>query len=250
MIDSHCHLEWKDFDKDRDQVIGACKKGLKGIVSSCARLSDLEKSLAIKRKHEGFVFLTIGLHPEFIKDIAEKDVEAFMDWGKENRKEIVGIGEIGLDYHWVKEPEEQKRQRELFQRLIEFAKEIRKPIVVHSRQASEDTVRILEDAGMQTQWHFLTDRKVLERVLENGWMVSINTLILRSKDVRKIARDLPLDRIMLETDSPWLGPEGERNTPLAARQVAEKISEIKKLEFGKVWKAGLDNPVRFFGLPL
>lgn len=244
-------MEWKDFDSDRDRVIEDCRKaGLKGIVSSCARLGDLEKSLAIKQKHDGFVFLTVGLHPEFIKDITEKDIEAFMDWGKEHRNEIVGIGEIGLDYHWVTEEQDQKRQREMFVRLIEFAREVKKPIVVHSRQASEDTIKILEDAGMRTQWHFLTDRKVMPSVLENGWMVSINTLILRSKDVRKIARDLPMDKLLLETDAPWLGPEGERNTPMAIRQVAEKIAEMKKISFDPVWKAGFENAVKFFGLEI
>ena len=250
MIDTHCHLEWKDFDRDRDEVIRECRKELKGVVTSCARLTDLDKTLGIVRKHRGFVFMTAGIHPEFIKEIKEKDVEAFMDWGKENKGDLVGIGEIGLDYNWVKEREWQEKQKELFRRLIEFARELGKPIVVHSREASEDTIKILEDAGMRTQWHMFSDRKVLPRVLETEWMISINTFVLRSKDVRKIARDTPLERMMLETDAPWLGPEGERNTPLAIKQVAGKIAQIKKLEFGEVWRKCGENAVRFLDLPL
>ena len=251
MIDSHCHLEWKDFDPDRDKVIGDCRKGgLKAIVTSCARLADLEKSLGIVKKHRGFVFMTAGLHPEFVKDISEKDVEGFMDFVKENEKGMVGIGECGLDYHWVKESRWQEKQKEMFKRILEFAEEVKKPVVVHSREASQDTIRILEDSGAKILWHMFTDRKVLPEVMGKEWMISINTLILRSKDVRKIARDMPLERILLETDSPWLGPEGKRNTPLSIRDVAEKIAEIKKLDFERVWEQGGKGAVNFFSLPV
>jgi len=251
MIDSHCHLEWKDFDPDRDRVIEDCKKGgLKAIITSCARMADMEKSLGIAQKHRGFVFLTTGLHPEFVKDISEKDVEVFMDFVKENGDDIVGIGEIGLDYHWVRESRWQEKQKDMFRRMLEFCREVKKPAVVHSRDASQDTIKILEDFGGRIQWHMFTDRKVLPQVLEKDWMVSINTLILRSKDVRKIARDMPLERILLETDSPWLGPEGKRNTSLSIRDVAGKIGEMKKVPFEEVWQQGGRGAVELFGLPL
>ncbi|MFQ5721119.1 MAG: TatD family hydrolase [Candidatus Aminicenantales bacterium] len=250
MIDTHCHLESDDYQKDRDEVIEACRKELKAVVTSCAHPKDFDLTLQMVEKHKGFVFATVGIHPLYIKEIKEADIDAFLEKIKENKNKFVGIGEIGLDYWHVKEANWRKKQKELFNRLIEFAEELKKPVIVHSRDASEDTVRILEDAGVRAQWHFLTDRKVLPRVLEQDWMVSINTLILRSKDVRKIARDMPLERLLLETDAPWLGPEGKRNTPLAIRQVAEKIAQIKKLEFGQVWKTCGENAVRFLGLPV
>ncbi len=251
MIDSHCHLEWKDFDPDRDRVVEECRKGgLRAIITSCARLADMGKTLDIVKRHRGFVFMTVGLHPEFVKDITEKHMEEFMDFVKGNRNDIVGIGEVGLDYHWIKESHWQAKQAEMFRRVLEFAEEVGKPVVVHSRDASDDTIRALEDFGGPVQWHMFTDRKVLPRVLEKDWMVSINTLILKSKDIRKIARDMPLERILLETDSPWLGPEGERNTPLSIRKVAEKIAEIKKVGFEDVWEQAGKGAAAFFSLPV
>ncbi len=250
MIDSHCHLEWKDFDQDRDKIIQECKKELKAVITSCARMPDMGKTLDIVKRHKGFVFMTAGLHPEFVKDLTEKDMEGFMDFVKENSDDIAGVGEIGLDYHWVKEVKWQEKQKEMFRRLLDFAEEVKKPVVVHSRDASQDTIKILEDFGEKVQWHMFTDRKALPQVLEKDWMISINTLILKSKDIRKIARDMPLERIMLETDSPWLGPEGERNTPLSIKKVAEKIAEMKKISFEEVWKQGGKGAVGFFGLPV
>jgi len=226
----------------------------------------VQKTLDIVERYSGFVFASFGLHPQAVDEWSEKVVEEWIETVKKNRDKVVSVGEIGLDYHWVKDKRLRLKQQELFARLIEFAKEIKKPITVHSWDATDDTVKILDDAGWKTHWHMLNDRKALPTVLENGWMVSVNALILRSKDVRKIARDVPMDRLMLETDSPWLSPEkltekegtgeGEkvpdsyRNEPSSIRVVAERIAGIKKLLFDDVWRTCGRNAAGFFGLPV
>ncbi len=253
MIDVHCHLEWKDFDSDRDKVIEACEKaGIKAIITSCARPSDFDKTMDIVEKHRGFVFATFGIHPEFIKEVKSSDVDEFLERVEENRNSVFGIGEVGLDYNWVKESQWQEKQRELFIQMIELAKGLKKPLVIHSRDAYEDALKILEqEDAKQVMMHMFGANDLVKRVIEDGYFVSMNAIVLRSKKHKKIARDMPLEKLMLETDAPWLHPDAkDRNDSRSIRVVAERIAEIKKLDFDKVWKACGENAVGFFGLPL
>lgn len=258
MIDCHCHLEQKDYSEDRDKVIEKCKKELKAVITSCTRPSDFKLTLQIVEKHNGFVFCTAGIHPEYMKEIKAKDIEEFLEHTKQARDKIVGIGETGLDYFWIKDSSLQKKQRELFVQLIAFAKELKKPLVIHSRDAFEDTVKILEqEDAKQVYMHMFGGQHLLKRILENGWFIGLNTILLRSKKHKKIARDCPLDKLLLETDAPWLAPltepswkGGKRNDPTAVKIVAEKIAEIKKVPLEKVVVATTANAIRFFSLPL
>lgn len=253
MIDVHCHIEQPPFSRDRDKVISECRKaGLKAIITSCARPKDFDLTMEILEKHKGFVFTTCGIHPEFIKKIKPKEIDSFLDKIRDNKDRLIGIGEIGLDYNWVKEPEWQERQRELFIQMIGFAKELKKPLVIHSRDAYEDSLKILEqEDAKQVLLHMFGANHLVTRVLEDGYSVSLNAIILRSKKHKKIARDMPLESLMLETDAPWLHPEGKgRNDPRTIRLVAEKIVGIKKLEFQEVWKTCAENAVSFFDLPV
>lgn len=256
MIDSHCHLEQPDYDKDRDEVIGQCKKELKAVVTSCAHPKDFDLTMQIAEKHRNFVFASVGIHPEYIKEINRKEIDELLDKIKENRKNIFAIGEIGLDCFWVKERDWQEKQKELFAEMINFAKELKKPIVVHSRDAMEDTIKILEqEDAKQVLLHLFGSRQQMERVIGNNWLISIGPIIARSKNHKKIARDFPLENILLETDSPWFGgsdPKGKplRGTPLNIKIPAEKIAEEKKLPFEIVWKQCGKNAVKFFGLPI
>jgi len=150
----------------------------------------------------------------------------------------------------VKEAYWQKKQKDLFIKLLEFAKELKKPVTIHLRDAFDDGIKILEDSGIQkVHLHMFGGRKHLQRVLLNGWMISENTIILSSKDYKKIVRDTPIEKLMLETDSPWLG-FGKRNEPTAVKLVAEKIAEIKKLSLTEVDHKTTQNAIEFFNLPL
>lgn len=253
MIDVHCHLEQKDYDKDREQVIEQCRQQLKAIITCCAHPRDIELTLRIAKKHSGFVFCTLGLHPEFIKEITEAEIKKTFNMIEQNEDLIVGIGETGLDFYWTKEPEWQEKQKKLFIRMIQLGKKLDKPLVVHSRNASHEAIEILEQQGMQGKavlMHLFTDRKNLSRVIENGWFVSIGPGIAKSKDAKKVARDIPLNRIMLETDAPWFAQPGqEKGTPLNVKLVAQKIAEIKRLTLEEVERQTDLNAIEFFNLP-
>ncbi len=257
MIDVHCHLEQKDYDEDRDEIIEKCKKELKAVITSCAHPRDFDLTMQLVEKHKNFVFASCGIHPEYIKEVSEKEIEDTIEKIKQNRDRIVAIGETGLDFYWIKEPDWQQKQKELFIRLIELAKELRKPLVIHSRNAYEETIKILEqENAREVDMHMFGDHHLAKRIVDNGWLISINTIILRSKSHKKIARDCPLERLMLETDAPWLSPkkllEGidEKNDPTSIKLVAEKIAEVKKIDFDEVWQKCGENAIKFFKLTI
>lgn len=255
MIDSHCHLEQKDYDADRDAVIKSCRAtGMKAVVTCCAHPKDLALTLSLVEKHKDFVFATAAIHPAYIKEIKQKEVDAFLELLKQNKDKLVGIGEVGLDFDWVQEETWQQKQREQFAQWISFARELKKPLVIHARAAFDDVLNILErEDAKQVYMHMFGAPNLLMRVIENGWFIGLNTILLRSKKHKKIARDTPLENLLLETDAPWLAPEGwpsKRNDPTAVKIVAQKIAEIKKVPIEKVIAATTENAIRFFSLPI
>ncbi len=251
MIDVHCHLDQKDYENDLEEVIKRAKEnGLKAIITCSANPKDLEKSFEIVKKYKGFVFLTVSIHPIHVGEFSDDEINKFFATVEENLDKIVGIGETGLDYYWVKEEILREKQKELFKRHIEFALEHDLPIVIHSREADEDTRKIIDEfSPKKLLWHFFGNKNLVEWVIEKGYKASFNTLLLRSKNHKKIVKKLPLDNIMLETDAPWLG-FGKRNEPSAIVEVAKKIAEVKKITFEEVWKKTGKNAVEFYNLPL
>jgi len=250
MIDAHCHLEQKDYDSDREEVVSRCKAVLKAVVFSCASPKDFQRSLEIVSKYSDFAFLTAGFHPEYIKEVSEKEIEDYFNLIRKNKDKLVGIGECGLDYHWITEPDWREKQKELFIRHINLAKELNLPLVIHSRDAEEECLKILEEQKAdKVLMHFFSDKDLVERVVADGYFISINTLVLQSKSIRKIMKKTPLERLMTETDAPWLG-FGKRNEPIAVKQVIEKISELEKITVEKLDDATTRNAMEFFKLNL
>ena len=255
MIDCHAHLEQDDYNKDRQKVIDGLKKKLKAVVTCCADPKDWKRTKEIVEKNKGFVFATAGVHPEFIKDIPSEEIKAFFDVIRKEAKEknIVGIGEQGLDFYWIKESVFRDKQKELFIKFLKLSKELDLTAVIHSRDASLDTIVILEQQGMKGRkvlLHMFPDHKLVGKIIENGWYVSVGPGIQKSKGIRKLVRDLPLNQIVLETDSPWFGENGERGLPTNVIRAAAKIAEIKKISIEEVEKQTDKNAITLFNLPI
>jgi TatD DNase family protein len=258
MIDTHCHLERREYGADLDQVIKRSKQRLQAVITSCANPKDLTFTLNLVRQHPNFIFATAGLHPVYVNRINENVLKEYFAEIKKSKDLLVGVGEIGLDYNWVKDSVLQKKQRDFFLHQITLAKELDLPVVIHSRDSTIDAIEILEDTSLEKiQMHMFTERSVLDRIISNGWSISVNTSLLRSKNLRKIVRDCPLDYLLLETDSPWLGigEDGNikaldevRNEPTAIMLVARKIAEIKKISLKEVDEETSKNAQSFFGL--
>lgn len=249
MIDVHCHLEQKEFEKDREKVVEKCKNELTAIINSACHPNDFDLVLKLTEKYKKFIFATLSVHPLYIKEISEKEIEIIFKKIETNKEKIVGIGETGLDY-LVEEKKLQKKQKKLFLMFIRLAKELKKPLIIHCRRAFPDTIEILEKENCQNVlMHFFSQKEFLPRIIKNGWSLSVNTLLLKSKTIKKIVRDAPLEKIMTETDAPWLG-NGKRNDPLSIKEVIEKIAEIKKTKTEEVDKITTQNAISFFNLPL
>lgn len=248
MIDCHCHLEQRDYDLDRDEVIERCRKELKAIITCCAHPKDFDLTLSLVEKYKGFVFATTAIHPEYIKEVTREEEERFFEAVRRNEERIVGIGETGLDFI-IEEGVLREKQKELFINFISLAKKLNKPLIVHARKAFGEAIKILEEQKAENVLiHFFSVKELLEKVVGNDWYISVNTALLKSKKIKKIVRDTPIERILTETDSPWLGLEGRRNDPLSVKIVVEKIAEIKKLSFEEVDRITTENAKKFFNL--
>jgi TatD DNase family protein len=228
---------------------------LKAVITCCADFKDWEITKKMIEKHRGFLFATAAIHPQYIDEIKGSEVRDFMELLKKEARDgdLVAVGEAGLDYHWVKETTSREKQKGMFVEFINLAKDLNLPLVVHTWDATLDTFLILEGQGMagkKVMLHQFTDHKLLPRIIQNGWSTSVGPGILRNKQMRKLVRDIPIERIMLETDSPWFGEEGQRGTPLNVKKVVAKIAEIKKMAPEEVEKKTDENAISFYGLDL
>ncbi|MBU5537561.1 MAG: TatD family hydrolase [Candidatus Aenigmatarchaeota archaeon] len=250
MIDAHCHLEQPEYLQDLDQVIELCKReGLKAIITVCADPKDFDRSLEIVDKYKNYVFLCAAIHPEFVKEITAKQVDEYFDRLEKNKDRLVAIGECGLDYFWIKEDSWREKQKELFVQHVELSKELKLPLVIHSRDAWEDALKILEQEDVKKALlHLWGSKELIPRVIENNYSITMGPIIARSKKHKKIARDMPIENILLETDSPWFGQNGERGLPTNVKIPCQKIAEVKKVDISYVNDITDKNAVDFFSL--
>jgi TatD DNase family protein len=253
LIDTHCHLDFEDFARDRDEVLGRAKSGGVGfIINVGSSLEGTKKSIEIAEDND-FVYAAAGIHPHEADKITDRDLELFEQYS--NRPKIVAIGEIGLDYY--KNISSKDNQKRLFIRLLELAKRKGLSIIIHNRDAHKDVVSILKDVmgeSIKGVMHcFSGDEKILQECLDMDMFVSFTcNLTFKNADrLREIAKRVPMERLLLETDAPFLAPQifrGRRNEPAYLRYLAEEIAKIKGLGFEEVCSITTENAKRLFGI--
>ena len=253
MFDAHCHLAYEDIDLEK-AIENAKKAGVRGIVM-CAYPGDLQSSLKILEKHRGFVHLSFGLHPIDIADMSDKEIEGYIDFIRKNRYKAVAIGECGLDYHWYKEmgSVQDKKFVMFFEKCIELSKELKLPLVLHTRKAEQECFDIIKRHGVEKAvFHCYSGNLTLaKQIIGSGFYISLATNILGSKNTKKIAKSFPLDRMLTETDSPYLSPvPGKKNEPANVKMVVGEIARLRGVSFEEVAKQTTENAERFFGLEL
>ncbi len=254
-IDTHAHLDDARFNKDREEVLERARQsGLEAIINICLwhPQEGFERGLRLLRPP--FVFGSLGLHPHDASLIEEINLKA--EIMKESRREgIVAIGETGLDYHYMNSPKE--LQRKAFIEQIRIARELALPLIVHSRDAEEDTIKILEDEGAEEVGGcvhcFSGSEKMAQRLLEMGFYISFTGIITfpRAEGLREIVRSMPDERVLIETDSPYLSPiphRGKRCEPAFVVEVARKIAELKGLTLQDVARITTLNAKTLFGM--
>ncbi len=250
LFDAHCHLEEEAFDEDRDEVIERAREaGIVGIVTSPIYPEDAEKALRLFRGHQ-LVKVSIGLDVAEYGD--EEEVEATIDLIRAHADEIVAVGEVGLDYRILRSggPPKEK-QKEVFRLFIRLAKELDKPLVIHSLWAQRPVLRVLDEEGAErvVLHAFGGTAEDVRFAVERGWMVSIPTNVVRSNNVQKVARATPVDHMVLESDSPVLAPNSkERNEPANIRISAKFVAEMKGIDVEDLAEITTGNAMRVYGL--
>ncbi len=251
LIDTHCHLDFPEFDKDRDEVIKRAEAcGIGYIINIGSSIEGSKRSCELALQYNS-IYAAVGIHPHEADRIDKQAIAAIGQLAKKDK--VVAIGEIGLDY--FKNYSKRENQRPLFTSLIRLAKESGLPLVLHSRQAQDDTLKILKEfMPLQCVVHcFSGDENFLKNCLDLGFLVSFtcNITYKKAQDLRNVVRAAPLERIMLETDAPYLPPEGlrgRRNEPSAVKILAEEIAKIKETNLEEVAAITTANAKKFFNL--
>ncbi|MFP4045850.1 MAG: TatD family hydrolase [Candidatus Aenigmatarchaeota archaeon] len=253
MIDTHCHLEFKQFDKDREEVVARCQEKLKAVVDSAAKASNAEKVLGIQDRYPNFVFASLGYHPTYVLDASREKLEEYKQFLRERKDEIVAIGEIGLDYAEVENEKSREKTRNRFREFVELSNELELPVVIHSRNAMADTLEILKEKEGKVIIHcFAGNIQQLKEAVDRGYYISYGGLVFRIRNkYRGLVKQTPPENILLETDAPFLGKKpSDRNEPTFVEDVAKQIADWKELEFKKVWKQAGKNAIEALELPV
>lgn len=252
-IDSHCHLDRLDFDKlgtDLDGALAAARvRGVGHFLCIGVDLESLPAVLAVAEAH-GDVSASVGVHPLHL-DALEPEIERLVELAAHPR--VVAIGETGLDYHYDQEqPADQQRR---FRKHIEAARRCDKPLVVHTRAARTDTIGILkeEGAGAGVLHCFTEDWDMAKAALDLGFYISFSGIVTfaNAVELREVARKVPLDRLLVETDSPWLAPvpyRGKTNQPAYVVEVVEAVAALRGLSPEALGEATSANFRRLFGV--
>ena len=242
-VDAHCHLDFEQFDEDREEVIEKAKHKLEFIVNAGSNIEHNNAALELGEKYPDFVIPTLGLHPCYTDDFNQLE-----QIKKQIREEDpVAIGEVGLDHHHVQDRALRERQEEVFRELLKLAEDLNKPVVIHSRDAERKAVEILKEYSLpDVMLHCFNGKpKLAKEAVEEGMTIGVTTQILYSKRVKEIVKTLQPKKLLLETDSPYLY-QSERNQPTNVIESAEMIAEIKSSTKQDILDATTENAERVF----
>ncbi|MFA5061026.1 MAG: TatD family hydrolase [Candidatus Pacearchaeota archaeon] len=264
-IDVHAHLESDRFKADLDKVIDRCRENSVSVINSGVNSSTNREVLEMKKKYPDILMVSFGLYPidalakeleahgeAFPRDIENFDVDKELEWIKGNSDECVAIGEIGLDYSFeeIRNSEAlRERQKVVFRKILNLAKEIDKPVVIHSRKAEKDAIEILEEEKMKkVVMHCFSGKKsLIKRCIDNGWFLSIPPVITRLEHFKMVVEMTSIEQLLTETDSPYLSPVVvERNEPSNVLVTIKEIARIKGIDEEEVREKLVENVKKLF----
>ena len=253
IFDTHAHYDDDRFAPDRGELLsGMNENGIGRIINVGASFEGCKNSLMLAQEYD-FIYAALGVHPSDIADLTEESCE----WIRQHLSDpkVVAVGEIGLDYYWDKEPEVQARQREWFRYQLQLAKESALPVSIHSREAAADTMEIMKEAaadGIPGVIHCYSYSK--EQALEYidmGYYIGVGGVVTfkNARKLKETVEAIPLERILLETDCPYMAPEpnrGKRNSSLYLTYVADAIAGLKGVTPEEVKTVTYENALRLF----
>lgn len=254
LIDTHCHLDFDHFDEDRSQVIDrAAAAGVRRIIVPA---TDLANCLAVIKLAEGYtnVFVAVGVHPTSSAAWQDSWIKTLRDFA--GHEKVIAIGEIGLDYYWDRSPKE-VQHRVLSQQLA-LAAELELPVIIHNRESSADVLRLLAESPLNGRLHpgvlhsFSGDWETAAAALNMGYYLGFTGPVTFKKagDLRRIAAQVPLNRLLVETDAPFLAPQpyrGKRNEPAYVTYIAERLASLFSVDVDVFARQTTENAARLFG---
>lgn len=253
IFDTHAHYDDEAFDEDRESLLESLEKNqITKIVNVGADISSSRATISLTKQYP-FIYGAIGVHPSETKELTQKD----MDWVREASKssKIVAIGEIGLDYYWG-EPEKEV-QKKWFREQIKIAKEEKLPVIIHSRDAAKDTLEIMKEECAEEVGGvihcFSYSAEMAKEYIQMGFYIGIGGVVTfkNAKKLKEVVEQIPLESIVLETDCPYLAPEGrrgERNCSLYLPRVIQEISSLKQIEESTVIEQTYQNAIQLYHL--
>lgn len=253
IFDTHAHYDDEAFDEDRDELLTRLpREGIGRVVNIGASLESCRKTLKLMEEYD-YIYGALGVHPSECGELAEQDIE----WLRQqcSHEKCVAVGEIGLDYYW-KEPEA-KIQKKWFIRQLDLARELKLPVVIHSRDAAKDTIDIMQvenarDIGGVIHCYSYT-KETARIFLDMGFYIGIGGVLTfkNAKKLKEAADYIPMERIVLETDAPYLAPEpdrGKRNSSLKLPYVVAQLAQIKGLSEEEVRSCCWKNSLQLYGM--
>ena len=253
LFDSHAHYDDNKFDQDRQDVIEKVRQsGIAFIVNAASNIPSSIDSIALSQEYE-FIYAAVGVHPQDVEGMNDNVISMLADFAREPK--VVAIGEIGLDYHYDDVPK--PLQKHWFARQILLARELKLPIIIHDRESHEDILKIVKKENAKEVggvFHcFSGSVEMAREVLDNNFYISIGGVATfkNAKKIVDVIRAIPSDRILIETDSPYLAPEpfrGTRNDSSYIRYTAMKVAEIREDSFENIARITCENAKRLFNI--
>ena len=234
IFDSHAHYDDEEFDNDRKEVLEELKnEGVIGIMNCSSSYKSIAKTCELINTYD-FIYGAVGIHPENADEFKDEMLDEFKDIIKKNPK-VKAIGEIGLDYYWDENPDKEI-QKDVFRKHMKLAEELNVPVIIHDRDAHEDTLNIIKEfPNVKGVVHcFSGSVEFAKECLKLGYYIGVTGVVTfkNAKKVVKVVKEVPVERLLVETDCPYMAPEpnrGKRNKSSYIKYVIEKISEIKEI---------------------
>lgn len=252
LIDTHAHINVEHFAEDRDAVVErAAQAGLSHIVNMGDSMESSQSSVALTKAYP-MVYTGVGIHPEEAHPMTQADEDQLASWGA--LPKVVAIGEIGLDYYWEKDGDKRQLQRELFIRQLDLARQLHLPVCVHNREAHGDTMEIIrkEGKGIVGVMHcFSGSLEIAQELVKMGWFIGVDGPLTfkNAAKLPEIVQKLPLERIVVETDCPYMAPvpmRGKRNEPAFVYHVAAKLAQLRGESLEKVARQTMANALELY----
>jgi len=253
LVDSHAHLEDEKYDKDREEIIEECKKDLTFLINVGSNLLTSKQSIELAHNYD-FIYASVGIHPHD----AQKEFDKVEEIEKlALQQKVVAIGEIGLDYYYDEPSKE--FQKEVFTKQIRLAKKLNLPIIIHDRDAHEDILDILKKEwtkDLRGVFHSYSGSvEMAFQVIEMNFYISLGGPVTfkNAKKPKEVAKAVPIEKLLIETDSPYLTPEpyrGKRNTPVYVKFVAGKIAELRGIPYEEASRITAENAIKLFNIPI